>query len=337
MVNTLTLNSLTDRAGYSAHFMDPTLWEPYIRRVCQSHGLVCQKISPGVPGTFPTFIVEVNHQVIQRPAGSIVVKFYSHLFNGEASFHIERDLGSWLTGQSLSIPSPGVIAEGLLNPDWRYLIFKHVAGVSIGQVRDKLTKDDWSSVARSLGEYVHRLHALTVDHNPELPISIKPSLEGYVSFLEQQRLICHVNHNTWNDLPAHLLDQLEDFVLTVEHLVDFSAHPYLIHADLTADHLLGRLENGRWRTLSVIDWGDAMSGNLLYELVALHLDLFQSDKQLLRTFLDAYGLPSFYQWDLPRKAFSMVLLNQFPMPAQVYQPHRDARTLHDLAERLFAV
>jgi hygromycin-B 7''-O-kinase len=123
----------------------------------------------------------------------------------------------------------------------------------------------------------------------------------------------------------------------VDRLIDFSAPPHLIHADLTADHLLGRLVNGRWQTLAIIDWGDAMTGNILYELVALYLDLFHSDKHSLRIFLESYGLPDFYQPNFPRQALSMTLLHQFPVAGSVYAPHHRVHTLQALAERFYSV
>jgi hypothetical protein len=101
--------------------------------------------------------------------------------------------------------------------------------------------------------------------------------------------------------------------------------------------LLGCLMSGGWKSLAVIDWGDAMTGNILYELVSLYLDLFQSDKQLLKVCLDVYGLPDFYQHDFPRKALSMVLLHQFPLPTRVYAPYIGVKSLQELAECLFAV
>ena len=337
MDHSLTLDSLTDRAVYAAHFMDLTLWDTYMRQVCEFHGFGCAKVSPGVPGTFPTFIVDLIPDAGQQSLKFVVVKFFGPLFDGAGSFRIERDMGYWIEKQSLSIPSPIILAEGRLNNDWQYLIFEHINGVSIGQVRNKLTKDDWSLVAHQMGGYIHQLHALTAVHALELPKSITPCADAYTGFLCRQRLNCLTNHKAWNDLPAQLLDQLEGFVLPVEHLLDLSAPSYLIHADLTADHLLGSLESGRWQSLAIIDWGDAMTGNLLYELVALHLDLFHSDKMLLRECLDAYGLASFYWHDFPRKAFSLVLLHQFPMPAWVYQPYQEVHSIQELAECLFAV
>ncbi len=213
------------------------------------------------------------------------------------SFHVERDLGIWLEKQSLPIRSPRILSEGQLDPDWQYLIFEHIPGVSIGQVRDQLSVEDWAAVAQQVGEYLSELHRLS--YYPEMVSSpraaVLPSWEGYAAFLGRQHKDCTSNHKAWNDLPEHLLDQLADFVLPAERLIDFSAPPHLIHADLTADHLLGRLENGRWQTLAIIDWGDAMTGNILYELVALYLDMFHADKHLLDIFTAAYGIPDFYR------------------------------------------
>jgi hypothetical protein len=177
-----------------------------------------------------------------------------------------------------------------------------------------------------------------------------PSWSGYVDFLEHQRASCLVNHRQWGDIPAQLLSQVQDYLLPVSELLDFSSSPHLIHADLTGDHLFGQLvsdapvitsdldpkqSGSGWESLAIIDWGDARIGNILYELVALHLGLFQADKRLLNICLEAYRLPDFYRQDFPRKALCMVLLHQFDMPVQVYTHYLHVQTLQELAEELF--
>jgi hypothetical protein len=100
--------------------MDASIWEPYVRQVCLEHNIGCERISPGVPGSFPTFIVESG--VHLSPASSrVVAKFFGPLFDGAGSFCIERDIGRWLELHSLLIPSPAILAEGQLDPDWSYL------------------------------------------------------------------------------------------------------------------------------------------------------------------------------------------------------------------------
>jgi hypothetical protein len=337
MPSLVTLSSLANRAGYVAHFMNPALWKPYVQQVCAWHGFSCIRIEPGVPGTFPTFIVEAGGESLPQSNQTIVVKFFGPLFEGYGSFCVERDIGQWLERQSMPISSPKILAEGRLDNDWQYLIFEYIDGVSIGQLRQKLSANDWRSIACQMGEYIRALHAQTVQSQPELPRSVQPCLENFTGFIAQQRLHCQAHHQEWNDLPAQLLDQIEGFILPVEQLIDFSAPPHLIHADLTMDHLLGCLMSGGWKSLAVIDWGDAMTGNILYELVSLYLDLFQSDMQLLKVCLDAYGLSDFYQHDFPWKALSMVLLHQFPLPTRVYAPYIGVKSLQELAEYLFAV
>lgn len=72
--------------------------------------------------------------------------------------------------------------------------------------------------------------------------------------------------------------------------------PRLLHGDLNADHILGDMdENGEWTCSGVIDFGDARTGEPLYDLVPLHFGLFKLDKQLLSEFLDAYDAAEAFQ------------------------------------------
>jgi hypothetical protein len=282
------------------------------------------------------------------------MKFFGTLFEGADSFAVERAMGQYLTQQSLPIRSPVILAEGRLTPEWQYLIFEGVSGVSIGQVRQQLSEVSWVRVAGQMGNFMKGLHTATI--TKLFVISMPTSVmgwEGFVDLLVVQRANCHANHQRWNDLPPGLLEQVQDYLLPVDDLLDLASQPHLIHADLTSDHLLGRLvpvkktppiraqspqvDEADWDSLAIIDWGDTRVGNILYELVALHMDLFQADKHLLRICLEHYGMPDFYQQDFPRKALCMVLLHQFPMSAQVYAPHRDVQTLQELAEGLFDV
>ena len=334
--------------------MELEIWEPYVRQVCYHHGFGSKRIISGVPGTFPTFIVESDNEAVQPQFGSIVVKFFGPLFDGADSYRIEQSMGYFLAQQSLPVRSPFILASGQLTLEWWYLIFEYIPGVSLGQIRHQLSPDAWKRIALQMGAFIKALHSATAT---TLPIIASQSSfmirEGFVDFLETQRDNSYPNHLKWNDLPPHLLEQMQDFILPVEELLDPAALPHLIHADLTRDHLLGEMTSDPqklltvprspptevivWHPLAIIDWGDTRIGNILYELVALYLDLFQGDKNLVRICLEAYGLSDFYCQDFPRKALSMVLLHQFPMPASVYAPHQDAPTLHALAERLYGL
>ncbi len=354
MDNSTPPGLFSDKLYYSAHFMDLAIWEPYVYQVSKQHGFGCKRVIPGLPGSFPTFIVELAAEAVQPQFGSIVVKFFGPLFDGADSFRFEQSMEHFLAQQSLMVRSPSILASGRLALEWWYLVFEHIPGVSIGQLKQQLSTDAWEGVAVQMGAFMKALHSATATTLPIIPSPTSAMVwDGFVDFLERQRAHCYVNHQKWNDLPSHLLEQVQDFILPVEQLLDLSALPHLIHADLTGNHLLGELAPtpelsatvlqsppvgaAVWHTLAIIDWGDTRVGNILYELVALYLDLFQADKHLLRICLEVYGLSVFYCQNFPRKALNMVLLHQFPMPASVYAPHQDALTLQELAERLFSI
>ncbi len=319
-----------------------------MRRVAVEQGLECQLIHPGLPGTYPTFIFGAADSESPAEHEHWVVKFFGSLFEGASAFKVERFMGKFLLSHSFCLRSPAILAEGELNAEWSYLVFEHIPGASLSQVRREISDTDGLQIARQMGQFMKELHDQTSRAQLDgLTDAMSSKWDEYVAFLETQRANCLANHQRWQDLPAQLVRGMADFLPPVEQLVELSAPRHLMHADLTGDHLLGRLlprsagshgEAGRgWESLAVIDWGDCRVGNILYELVALHLDLFEGDKRYLRECLDTYGLPSFYQEDFPRKALATVLLHQFPMPATVYAPHHEAGSLEELAERIFGV
>ena len=98
------------------------------------------------------------------------------------------------------------------------------------------------------------------------------------------------------------------------------------------------LIQGLWTTSGVIDFGDAMLGDLYYELAALHLDLFAGDKRLLTDFLEAYGLTP--ETDFPYRAMITALMHQFDVFGSLfaYQPSlAEVKTLEELAACLWDV
>lgn len=344
---------------YSAHFMDVKLWEPFVCRVVSQHGYECQSLSAGFPGTFPTFVVKLVGMRTDPNQACVVVKFFGPLFEGNAALEVEKSMGSLLSNRPMSIPSPAILAHGQLSDQWHYLLFEYIPGVSLNQVRQALNVEQLATIAQQIGRFMKELHQLPVTMQTLIPTSLSTKdWEGYTDFLENQRSLCWSNHARWQDLPAHLIDQLPGFIPQVSQLIDLRSPPHLIHTDLTGDHVLGRFTSDnpekltavsqvevvrnaqssrRWENLSIIDWGDSRVGNILYELVALHLDLFQSDLNLLRLCLDAYDLPLYYRQGFSKKALSVALLHQFPLPGYIKTLSQDLASLDILASQLFAI
>lgn len=324
---------LENMDGYRRYFSDPAAWRPYVEQVCRRHTFSpVREVRIGVPGTCPTFIVDDRR----------VVKFFGRLFDGGHSFQVELELGKWAAG--LGLPVPEIVAEGRLLRSakagggwpWPYLVFEYVPGESIGEVYEQTGLGDRLALARWMADITRRMHRAAI---PESDI-FHPAWDAFTGLLHSQRRSCRDSFQEWGSLPEHLLAQLDDFLLPVDELVDPRSAPHLIHADLTVDHVLGRLEGGRWHSLALIDFGDAMTGNLYYELVALHLDLFHGDKRLLAAYLDAYGLDEPARRQLPVRAMNMALLHRFNVLGPVFKRNpslEQVSTLNELADVLWNV
>lgn len=321
-----SLDDLEQIEGYRVLFTDTKFWTPFVKEMCARHRLGCQAVRTGIPGTCPTFIVDERW----------VVKFFGRLFEGRASFEAEREAAR-MAAQDPLIRIARVIAAGAARTGeppawpWPYLIFDYIPGESIGQAREHLRRADRLRAAQMLGDTLRRIHALSLAGSPVFPNGHAP----YRRFLEAQRAACVDHQRAWGSLPAHLVAQIDAFMPPLDALVDDHLSPHLIHADLTADHLLGQAQDGCWTALALIDFGDAMTGSLYYELAALHLDLFKGDPEMLAAFLDTYGLDAALRASLPRRALAAALLHRFDVFQAVPRALLQAETLDALARELW--
>ena len=303
------LYPLHTEAGYRRHFMDVDFWRPYVQLVFEREGLVdAPTVDAGLPGTSPTF--QVN--------GRWVIKFFGREFEGDLSYQTELALNR-LTTAAPDIPTPALLGSGLLFPQaidwpWPYLIMEYISGVSIGEVYEQVSFSDRLGVAEWLGRLtrqLHRLHTVSPEGN-SLSLPVRNS---YFNLLRDRHWRCTDIHRRAAILPPHLIDQIDAYLLPRDQLLDPAHLTCLIHADLTADHVLGQLSAGRWESQHLIDFGDAMLGDFHYELIALHLDLFRCDKRLLKAYLDAYGLDAEMHRQLSHRAMSLTLLHRFDVLA----------------------
>ncbi len=310
---------------YSRLFCDVHLWQPYVRQVCAAHGLACGAVESPTPGSFPTFSVD----------RCWVVKFFGPLLDGGRCFTVEQAAGRLLAQQPL-LPGAALVAEGRLLRgetawDWPYLIYEYIAGESIATVFERLSLAEKLAAADRLGGWVRGLHSLPLPVNGPFELD----WQGFTQFLAGQRAGCATRHAAWGSLPPDLAAQVEDYLPLAGDWYTPSEHPHLIHADLTGDHLLGRQLPEGWQACALIDFGDARTGSLYYELAALQFSLFRGDRRLLAAFLAAYGFTP--PPDFSRRALVFCLLHQFNVLAEQPAVVQSARSLSDLAEMLFAV
>jgi Ser/Thr protein kinase RdoA (MazF antagonist) len=93
-------------------------------------------------------------------------------------------------------------------------------------------------------------------------------------------------------LPPHLVAQIDAYLPDASNvhtlISDTTVPPSLLHGDLNDDNILGSGKSLAWKPCGIIDFADALSGDPLYDFVALFVSCFRCDKQRLKKFLLAY-------------------------------------------------
>lgn len=284
-------------ANYGARFVDRAFWRPYAELIANAHGLPAGEIGIGEPGTFPAFILGRTH----------VVKLFGTPFDGLRCWAVERDVARLIAAAGLAIPTPGVVAAGVLSrdPDWRYLVTTFVPGEPFASVRNDLPAPDRLEIARALGRMLRGVHDLAIP----VGTALGEGWADWTAFVGRQRRGVAERHRRWNVLPDRLLAGIDAYVAGDRVPVDLP--PSLVHADLHAHHVIGAATGDGWAMRGVIDWGDARLADRFYELPALHLGLFHGDRAMLRAFLEGYDWPDFRAGAFVHRAMAMTLLHEF--------------------------
>jgi len=290
-----------------------------IEKVFLQNGWPCNQVRAGKAGSFPTFVVDRQR----------VIKFFGPLFEGAKCWQVEQEAAQLMKNVP-EVPVAGLLGSGSLESatGWNYLVFEYLPGSSIGEFYKQICWEDRLALAGWLGEWLSCMHRTKEKGGSCMPHLSRDMARGWFGsrWPEEQK--------QW---PKHLANQVEDYLTRNDALLQSSCEAF-VHADLTQDHLLGELVAGHWRTQGVIDFGDAMWGNIYYELAALHLDLFDGDKRLLKTFLEAYDLPR--DADFPRKAMVTTLMHQFDVYAHLFawKPElQESGSMESLADRLWKI
>ena len=331
-VSPAQLIPLSNLDGYRRYFTDAAFWTPFVSLVGERHGFdITGDSRSGLPGTFPTFIV----------SNRWVVKFFGPLFDGLSCFQVEQTTSHLIPSQEFPVPtllaSGQLFLPGSADWPWPYLIYEYIPAPSIGEVYSQVSLPSKLALARELGFLLQRIHRLSLPADS----SFCPNWQSYQKLLTQQMSGCQERHATWGSLPERLLSEIPSYLLLPSDLIPTTLAPSLIHADLTRDHLLGHLlPGGEWKLQAIIDFGDALSGDLFYELVVLHLEIFDADLHLLHSFLETYQPSRFHRQDFVRKAMNLTLLHVFDPFCILYERHpelRQSSCLDELANLLWNV
>lgn len=231
---------------------------------------------------------------------SKVIKIFPPFHQNQ--FESERLVLKHLDGK-LSIKTPTLEYEGELL-GWPYLIMSKLEGTNLETLWEGMPQNNKAVILRELGQLIREVHALPIEGLEAIDCH-------WPQFLEKQITNCVEQHQT-KGLSAILLEQIPTYLESIKEILPTFKKPVILTGEYTPMNFLVNQVDDVWHICGLIDFGDAMLGLPLYDLLGPGAFLIQGDKQLLRTFLIAYGyLPHELTNKLSYQLTALMLLHQY--------------------------
>jgi hygromycin-B 7''-O-kinase len=269
---------------------DADVWLPAMRVICQRHGLDASRLEFAPPGT----------HVVFRAGPDRYIKLFARPWRGD--FTPERLVLHKLSEQP-NLPIPRPVAEGEIE-GWPYIIVTAVEGVPLNEVWGAMATPDRERIAARCGELMARLHAMPTEGLEAIAVD-------WPTFVERQTQDC-VDQIAQAGLDERWTRETIEFFAGLSPLFEPGFRPVLLSADVTDEHILVSLRDGKWDMTGFIDFGDAMLGHPHYEFAAPGCCITRGSPRLQRAMMLAYGyLEDQLNADLADRLMAYTLIHRY--------------------------
>lgn len=300
------------RAEYRALRAEPARWRDAALAIAAGHGVTAEPLRP-LGGS----------NLVAALGDADVLKLFPPFLRHQ--WEAERRALALIQG-SVRVATPVLRCEGEYG-GWTYLIMSRLAGASLEDVWPALGEPDRCDLLAQIGALIAEVQRVP----PGSLVDLEPS---WAERLRDQRAGCVARHRE-RGLPAALVDDLDRYLDRVAGALPAADPPVLLTGEYTPENLLVARDDGRWRIVGLIDFGDATTGPAEYDLIGPGTFLAAGDRARLRALLEGRRCA---QHDLtPRmrdRLMALLLLHRHSdLDVQVrIEGWRDrARTLDDLA------
>jgi hygromycin-B 7''-O-kinase len=294
--------------------LDAPVWRSAIAELCAQHGLAADQISAFTDGS--NLVAAVNERFVVK----IFPPFHRHQWESE------RRVLPALHGR-LTIQTPAMIAQGVRDDGWPYLIIEKLPGVPVEACWSVLERAGKARLLEQIGAAMASAHAIGVG---ELS-SLAPE---WSSFIREQAARCKARHSALG-MPQWLVDGIDERVRDVAALECAPGERAILTGEYTPFNLLAQRDAGGWDLTGMFDFGDAMLGPREYDLLGPSVFSCEGDAALVAAlFRGYYGTER--AWDHPTRMrlLTLTLLHRYAsFDKQIKIPGwRDrARSLDELA------
>jgi hygromycin-B 7''-O-kinase len=222
-------------------------------------------------------------------------------------FHQEQYQSDWLVMKHLQdklpVNTPDLQYHGEL-AEWPYIVMSKLEGTLLETLWPSMHYDNKMIIIRELGSLIKEVHTLPTDGLEAIDCH-------WEQFIGKQLSNC-VNHHQSLKLPAHLLQQLPEYLESIKANLPKIKAPVILTGEYTPMNFLVKQRDGIWHIDGLIDFGDAMLGLHQYDLLGPGAFLIQGDKPLLKVFLMSYGYtPDELTQPLSQQLMGLLLLHKY--------------------------
>lgn len=246
---------------------DEALLRPAAQDLCAQLGLAGARLVRFEEGSLPVYSV----------GGTLVLKLYPAFQAAEAVR--EARVLSHLWGQ-LPVATPRLHSADLYKSGWRYVLMSRLPGESMSLAWSRIPPADQDRLISEAGELLAALHAL--DPSPLTDVVGPADWNRFLAV----RTANAVGHHTAGGLPAPWLEQIPDFLRSVQ--LAAPSQRVLLHTEFMREHMTVDPQDG-WRMTGLFDFEPAMIGDPAYDLAGAAMFVTRGDPRRLRRFYKAYG------------------------------------------------
>ncbi len=252
------------RAEYRTLRAEPARWRGAATAIAAGHGLTADPQPLGGSN-------------LVAALGDEVLKLFPPFLRHQ--WEAERRALAVIQGR-VSVATPVLRCEGEYG-GWTYLIMRRIAGASLDDVWPALGEVDRCELLVQIGALIAEVQRVP----PGSLIDLEPR---WADRLRDQRAGCVARHRD-RGLPAALVDDLDRYLDRVADALPAGDPPVLLTGEYTPENLLVARDDGRWRIVGLIDFGDATTGPAEYDLIGPGTFLAAGDPARLRALLEGRG------------------------------------------------
>jgi hygromycin-B 7''-O-kinase len=268
-------------------------WSRMILEICAREGIR--------PAERPSTLSSRDAPVILLPPDHIV-KLLGPPKHGLSRFEGEERAYRLLAGTD-GIPIPRLVGSGAMDQEWRYLLITRMPGTPLTGAWASMDEPGRSATVEWLADVVQRIH-----RTPIGAVVDRAVIDGFAGRTAARLRHAPEFQGKLGSLPHHLLEQMEDWLPTPDELVAACGEPVLLHADLTADNILGHARSGSFDPTAIIDFGFSTIGSPYQELGPIWRYVCDGRPDLFGQFLRAMRLPGSTDRSFERMVLAHLLI-----------------------------